>query len=102
MEDIMYYPVVDVNTEGFEKQAFMPTPDRDSVREHHRFWLEEIVPHYFRLCSAESQARRTVSEFRIHCPYCGNILSPISSIVEDKRFFLYACDKCTKKRGEHK
>ena len=102
MEDIKYYPVIDVNTEGLEKQAFMPTEDRDSVRQHHIFWLEEIVPHYFRLGSAEPQEREIVAQFKIHCPYCGNILSPISSVVEEKRFFLYACDNCTRKVGEKK
>lgn len=102
MEYIRYYPLIDIDTGGFEKQGFLPTDDLNSIREHHRFWLEEVVPHYFRLCAAKPQSRDTVSRFRIHCPYCGGILSPISSNVDGKRYFLYACDKCTRREKERR
>ena len=102
MEYIRYYPLIDMDTGGFEKQGFLPTDDLDSIQAHHRFWLEEVVPHYFRLCAAKPQSRDTVSRFRIHCPYCGGILSPISSNVDGRRFFLYACDKCTRKEKERR
>ncbi len=102
MEYIRYYPLIDMDTDGFEKQGFLPTDDLDSIQAHHRFWLKEVVPHYFRLCAAKPQSRDTVSRFRIHCPYCGGILSPISSNVDGKRYFLYACDKCTRKKKERR
>ena len=38
----------------------------------------------------------------LSCPYCGGILSPISSNVDGKRYFLYACDKCTRKEKEER
>ena len=100
ISEIRYYPVIDMDTEGYEKHPMTPTLSADTVREHHRFWLEEIIPHYFRLCAAEPQSRETVSRFKIHCPYCGMVLSPISSNVDGKRYFLYACDKCTRKEKE--
>lgn len=100
ISEIRYYPVIDIDTEGYEKHPMTPTLSADTVREHHRFWLEEIIPHYFRLCAAEPQSRETVSRFRIHCPYCSGILSPISSNVDGKRYFLYACDKCTRNEKE--
>ena len=97
MTEIKYYPIVDTDTEGLEKQPLFPTSDYKSVQEHHRFWLEEIIPRYFRLCASEPQKREQVSRFRVRCPYCGTALSPISSITEGKRFFLYACNNCSKK-----
>ena len=101
MQEIKYYPVVDMDTEGLEKQAMLPTADGDAVRGHHRFWLEEIVPHFFRLCSAEQKAAQNVSQFRIHCPYCGGGLRPISPTSNGRRHFLYACDTCTNKQKEN-
>ena len=54
--EIRYYPVIDMDTEGYEKHPMTPTLSANTVREHHRFWLEEIIPHYFRLCAAEPQS----------------------------------------------
>ena len=101
MQEIKYYPVVDMDTEGLEKQAMLPTVDSEAVRGHHRFWLEEIVPHFFRLCSSEQKAAQDVSRFRIHCPYCGASLRPISPASNGRRHFLYTCDTCTKKQKEN-
>ncbi len=100
MIQVRYYPVLDLNAEGVEKQAMIPALSLETVREHHRFWLEEIVPHYFRLCSSEPQSRETVSGFRIRCPYCAKLLRPISSAVRGSRLFLYECENCTRKERE--
>lgn len=101
MQEIKYYPVIDMDTEGLEKQAMLPATDRDAVCSRHGFWLEEIIPHFFRLCSAERQAKETVSQFKIHCPRCGGVLRPISSVTNGNRHFLYACDTCTKNLKEN-
>lgn len=100
MTEILYYPVVDINTDGSEKQTMLPTENAASVREHHRFWLEEAVPHYFRLCASEEHPAEEIAGFKIHCPYCSDVLSPISALTNKKHFFLYACNHCTKRKGE--
>ena len=100
MTEILYYPVVDMNTDGSEKQSMLPTKNAKSVREHHRFWLEEAVPHYFRLCASEEHPVEEVAGFKVHCPYCGDALNPISALTREKRYFLYACNHCTKRKEE--
>lgn len=100
MTEILYYPVVDMSTDGADKQSMLPTTDADSVRTHYRFWMEEFVPHYFRLRASEEHSPKEIAGFRIRCPYCGDMLSPISAMTRGTRFFLYACNHCTKRKGE--
>lgn len=100
MTELLYYPVVDMNTDGSEKQTMLPTSNAASVREHHCFWLEEAIPHYFRLCAAEEHSAEEVSGFKIHCPYCGDVLKPISALTGKKRFYLYACNHCTNRKED--
>lgn len=100
MAEIKYYPVIDMDTEGNEKHAMLPTTDENTVREHHRLWLEEIVPRYFRLCSAMQINPASLLKCSIHCPRCGRALKPISSLTTERRCFLYFCEKCTSRKGE--
>ena len=98
MEDILYYPLVGMDTEGVEKQPMFPTKDRLSVTSHHDLWLTEMVPDHFRLGANEKPSVGDASALRVHCPRCGKILRTVSVITEEHPFPLYACDECSPRR----
>ena len=54
MTEILYYPLIDCDAEGTEKSAMIPTPHEGTVRAQAGMWLEEMIPHYFRLCGQKS------------------------------------------------
>ena len=60
MQEIKYYPLVDMDNGGKEKQPMFPTNDVVTVKENHRMWLSEIVSSYYRLCSRETITAKEV------------------------------------------
>ena len=87
MTKILYYPLIDCDTEGTEKAAMIPTSREGTVRAQAGMWLEEMIPHYFRLCSQNSN--RSADTFRIRCPRCGMVLKRISADINETRRGLY-------------
>lgn len=49
MSEILYYPLIDCDTDGTEKVAMIPTTDLNTVKAQSGLWLEEVVPRYYRL-----------------------------------------------------
>lgn len=86
MKETKYYPVVDCDTEGTEKAALFPAYNRDTVSRNHSLWLEEMIPHHFRLCIKNAKEFRATGEFTIHCPMCGKPLKLIGKL----RGFLFS------------
>ena len=95
MTEILYYPLIDCDTEGTEKVALFPTPNGNTVSENHKLWLEEMVPHYFRLHARSGS--RPASSFSIRCPLCGKSLKRISADIDKTKLGLYVCSPCAKK-----
>ena len=95
MTKILYYPLIDCDTEGTEKAAMIPTSREGTVRAQAGMWLEEMIPHYFRLCSQNSN--RSADTFRIRCPRCGMVLKRISADINETRRSLYVCSACDMK-----
>ena len=95
MTKILYYPLIDCDTEGRKKAPMIPTPNEDTVRAQAGMWLEEMIPHYFRLCSQNSN--RPAATFRIRCPRCGKVLKRISAGINETRHGLYVCSACVTK-----
>lgn len=95
MTDIKYYPLIDCDTEGTEKVAMIPTPNGNAVKSRSKMWLEEMVPHYFRLCT--QNCNRSADTFHIRCPRCGTALKRISNDINETKRGLYVCSACTKK-----
>ena len=95
MTEILYYPLIDCDTEGRKKAPMIPTPNEDTVRAQAGMWLEEMIPHYFRLCSQSSN--RPADTFRIRCPRCGKVLKRISADINETRHGLYVCSACVTK-----
>ena len=98
MDDIRYYPLIQMDASGTELQAMTPTDDERVVREHHRLWLTEIVPNYYRLGAKSRPTVGNVTAMNIRCPKCGTALETISLITEERTLPLYVCDNCVDRR----
>lgn len=97
MEYIRYYPLIDMDTESSGVQAMTPTDSESTVREHHKLWLTEIIPNYFRLSTKYKLSVDAVNALRVHCPKCGGVLHPITAATQERPYPLYACKKCSVK-----
>lgn len=94
MTEIRYYPLIDCDTEGTEKVAMIPTPNGNTVKAQSEMWLEEMIPHHFRLYTKNSSSADT---FNIRCPRCGTALKRISVGINETKHGLYVCSACNKK-----
>ena len=95
MTEILDYPLIACDPEGGGHAALIPTPHEDTVRAQAGMWLEEMIPHYFRLCSQNSIC--PADTFRIRCPRCGKVLKRISADINETRHGLYVCSACVTK-----
>lgn len=91
MTDILYYPLIDCDTEGTEKVALFPTLNRDTIMAQSKMWLEEIVPNYFRLYTRSGISTNAIT---IRCPRCGKHLRAISEPINETKQGLYVCGNC--------
>jgi len=96
MDDIRYHPLVDADTDGEIKVPMFCTDRADNMKRH-RFCLEEIVPHTFRLCSTKP-LKDEETAFDIRCPYCGHSLKRISRSVDSTHHGLFICERCYRPR----
>ena len=94
MEEIRYYPLVDLSDDGTVKQPMFPVPDLDTVRKSHRRWLTEAVTGCFRLCSEEPLSAGELASLRIRCPRCGKEMERITLLSETSFLPLYLCEDC--------
>ena len=94
MTEIKYYPLIDCDTEGMEKVAMIPAPNSTAVQAQSEMWLEEMIPHYFRLYTKNGSSADT---FNIRCPRCGTALKRISRGINETKRGLYVCSACAKK-----
>ena len=94
MTEIRYYPLIDCDVEGAEKMAMIPTLNGNTVKGQSGMWIEEMIPHYFRLYTKN---RSLADTFNIRCPRCGSALKRISGAINETKRGLYVCSACTKK-----
>ena len=92
MTEILYYPLIDCDTEGTEKVAMIPTPNGNAVKSRSSMWLEEMVPHYFRLHAKSNHP--VTGSFSISCPRCGKALQCISPDINETTRSLFVCNAC--------
>ncbi len=91
MSEILYYPLIDCDTDGTEKVAMIPTTDLNTVKAQSGLWLEEVVPRYYRL---HAKNHRPANAFNIRCPLCGKPLKCISGDITETKLGLYVCSSC--------
>ncbi|MCF0137552.1 MAG: hypothetical protein HUJ66_04215 [Oscillospiraceae bacterium] len=96
MTPVRYHPLVDMDTEGTVKVPMFQAKDAASAVIGHEMYLEEVIPHYFRLCSAKDMTGKAASGFEVRCPYCGASLKRMSPLKDGKRHSLLFCKNCTK------
>ena len=96
MQEKRFYPLIDMSTDGKEKQALFPTDDPKTVSHNHRLWLSEAVTGCFRLCASEPPSAEEVAGYHIYCPRCGREMQAITVISEEAHMPLYICDTCRK------
>lgn len=94
MTETKYYPLIDCDTEGTEKAAMIHAPSRTAVQAQSEMWLEEMIPHHFRLYTQNSSSADT---FNIRCPRCGTALKRIGGAINETKRGLYVCSACNKK-----
>ena len=97
MESIRYHPLVCNDGEGTEQVPLFFTKDRKAVSERHDLYLEEAVPHYYRLCAIHPRTAADAAKYRIRCPLCGRTMKPISRPTDHHRLSLYCCSECSGK-----
>ena len=97
MQDIKYHPLIDCDSKGTEKVPMFFSGDESTVRKAHDFYLEEIVPGNYRLCSVKGTAAKIANTFTLHCPYCGKAMKQFANPLNRNRLGLYNCLDCTKK-----
>ena len=98
MTDIKYYPLIDCDTEGTEKVAMIPAPNSAAVQAQSKMWLEEMIPHHFRLYTQNMYPKlQPVSLTGVRCPRCGTALKRISGAINETKRGLYVCSACAKK-----
>ncbi len=92
MIEIRYYPLIDCDTECTEKVAMIPTPNGSTIKTLSGMWLEEMIPHYFRLCTQNNDS--PADSFHIRCPRCSKMLKQIAGDVDNTKRGLYICSSC--------
>lgn len=95
MNVIRYHPLI---TDGASPDMvpLFVTTDRNGVA-NNDFYLEEIVPRRYRLCSKENVTDAEATSFEIHCPVCGSVMRAVTAPSDTHRHSLYACGKCNRK-----
>lgn len=91
-----YYTLIDMDTDGTVKTALFPTEDEVQAMSRGRAYLEEIVPHSFRLHTL----RPMEDDADIRCPSCGKRLKLVVSARSPHiRNSIYHCTFCEPPRG---
>ena len=92
MTEILYYPLIDCDTDGTENVAMIPTTSLNTAKAQGSLWLEEVVPRYYRL---HAKNHRPAHAFNIRCPLCGKAMRCISGDINETNLGLYTCSSCT-------
>ena len=99
MEYVRYYPLVGMGEDGKTLLGMTPTDSEKTVREHHAFWLTEIVSNYYRLGARDKPSAAAVNDLRIRCPKCGGALRTIAPGTKNGGLPLYVCERCSSRRS---
>ena len=94
MEDIKYHPLI--NDGSPDLVPMFVTTDKAAVA-NNKFYLEEIIPHYYRFISKDKIFNADAAKYEIHCPYCGKVMHLVASPTDLNKHALYACKDCSRK-----
>ena len=97
MNDVHFFPLIDADTDGSMKVPMFSAASEAVVKAHHRFYLMEIVPTYYRLMSTERLFKNHKDTAVIRCPKCGKGMKILSPPLNEHKRGLYYCPRCKKK-----
>lgn len=86
-----YFPLVDAG-EGIKVPMF-PTDDVKVIKSTCKYYLDETPLHTYRLIA---NVNEDDEEFDVYCPYCHDVMSPIT-IIGDVKLVTYVCEHCSYK-----
>lgn len=94
MEEIRYYPLVDRDETGYVKSPLFAMNEEQGKSITHQFYLQEIVPHHFRLKAQQPQNTAEAEKYTIYCPRCGKKMRLIGAATNSYTLGLYVCETC--------
>ena len=94
MEEIKYHPLI--NDGGPDMVPMFVGKDKAAM-ENSKFYLEEIIPYYYRFISKDKVFNADAAKYDIHCPYCGKVMDLVMSPIDLHKHALYACKDCNHK-----
>ena len=93
-KETKFRPLIRMDTDGIEHAAMFMSLNEAEVKEHHKLYLMEVIPHTYRLCSSKNMSAEECSGLSIRCPVCGKRMRTISAQWDGTRHALYRCDDC--------
>lgn len=97
MRNTRYYPLICFDDENGDMMPLFSTESKRMMEEHHKLYLSEMVPHYYRLNANFPLAKDVWQMLNIHCPLCGETMSRMSTPTDGNGLPLYRCPRCSKK-----
>ena len=94
MREVRYYPLVDATLDGKDKVPMFYTTSKIEIEARNKLYLEEIIPHYYRLCVSNPDSGVSAEGFKIRCPICGKAMRKFSRPLDRKKKSLYICNSC--------
>ena len=97
MRNTKYYPLICADTENGDMMPLCSTENRVTMEQHHKLYLSEMIPHYYRLNANASLGKAVWNNLHIHCPLCGKNMNRMSTPTDGNRLPLYCCPSCSGK-----
>ena len=89
-----FRPLICMDTDGGDYATMFMSLNEDEVRVHHRLYLMDVIPHAYRLCSAQYMSAEECDAITVRSPVCGKRMKTISAQRDGTRHALYVCDRC--------
>ncbi len=93
-KETKYRPLICMDTDGIEHATMFMSLNEDNAKAHHKLYLMDVIPHYYRLCSSEFMTASECDAISVRCPICGAKMHPISAQQSGTRHALYICKHC--------
>ena len=93
-KETKFRPLIRMDTDGIEHAAMFMYLDEAKVKEHHKLYLMEVIPHTYLLCSTNHMSTEECETLSVRCPICSKRMQTISAQRSGTRHALYVCDDC--------
>lgn len=94
MNDVHFFPLIDADGDGSMRVPMFSAASEEVVKAHHRFYLMEIVPTYYRLMSTKRLSKSHKDTAIIRCPKCGHAMKVVAAPLDENKRGLYKCPQC--------